>query len=84
LLGEKFRRDDGQIDDSLPARLRLAGCAGTSRPLYPNKPTREVDRRTVPQRDRSLTRRSAGDGCDPILNVSRPNLMHSPAAELWH
>jgi hypothetical protein len=38
----------------------------------------------VPQRDRSLTRRSAGDGCDPILNVSRPNLMHSPAAELWH
>jgi hypothetical protein len=51
LLGEKFRRDDGQIDDSLPARLRLAGCAGTSRPLYPNKPTREVDRRTSKSED---------------------------------
>jgi hypothetical protein len=36
------------------------------------------------QRNPSLTRGSTADGCDPILNVSRANLMDSPAVELGH
>jgi hypothetical protein len=34
----------------------------------------------VPQGKSGLTRRSACEGSDPILNVGGPNLMDSPAA----